>query len=92
VSQRAVSDLERGINRTARKDTALLLAGALNLTGQVRELFVAAARGQAPPTRCWRLGRRGRRTTRSQLIKTARRSVPRAGESDSGAPCSHGAA
>ena len=31
VSPRSVSDLERGINRTARKDTALLLAGALGL-------------------------------------------------------------
>jgi hypothetical protein len=30
---RAVSDLERGIHRTARKDTALLLAGALSMTG-----------------------------------------------------------
>src|SRR5215469_12518307 len=48
VSQRAVSDLERGINRTARKDTALLLAGALGLDGQAGELFVAAARGKAP--------------------------------------------
>ena len=47
VSQRAVSDLERGINRTARKDTALLLAGALGLDGQARERFVAAARGHA---------------------------------------------
>ncbi len=28
VSPRSVSDLERGINRTARKDTAELLAGA----------------------------------------------------------------
>ena len=46
VSQRAVSDLERGINRTARKDTALLLAGALGLDGQARGLFVAAARGR----------------------------------------------
>ena len=33
VSQRAISDLERGINRTARKDTAILLAGALGLDG-----------------------------------------------------------
>jgi transcriptional regulator with XRE-family HTH domain len=33
VSQRAISDLERGINATARKDTALLLAGALGLDG-----------------------------------------------------------
>jgi serine/threonine-protein kinase PknK len=48
VSQRAVSDLERGINRSARKDTALLLAGALRLEGPMRELFVAAARGRAP--------------------------------------------
>jgi tetratricopeptide (TPR) repeat protein/transcriptional regulator with XRE-family HTH domain len=48
LSPRSVSDLERGINRTAHKDTAILLAGALNLTGPVRELFVAAARGKAP--------------------------------------------
>ena len=48
VSPRSVSDLERGINRTARKDTAVLLAGALGLIGQAGELFVAAARGKAP--------------------------------------------
>jgi tetratricopeptide (TPR) repeat protein/transcriptional regulator with XRE-family HTH domain len=48
VSQRAISDLERGINATARKDTAVLLAGALGLDGPARELFVAAARGRAP--------------------------------------------
>ncbi|HYB86198.1 MAG TPA: tetratricopeptide repeat protein [Streptosporangiaceae bacterium] len=48
LSPRSVSDLERGINRTARKDTAALLADALSLTGQVRVLFVAAARGRAP--------------------------------------------
>ncbi len=48
LSPRSVSDLERGINLTARKDTAVLLAGALGLTGPVRELFVAAARGRAP--------------------------------------------
>ena len=47
VSPRSVSDLERGINRTARKDTAELLAGALGLAGPARELFVAAARGRA---------------------------------------------
>ncbi len=46
VSLRAVSDLERGINRTTRKDTAQLLAGALGLDGQPRDLFVAAARGR----------------------------------------------
>jgi DNA-binding XRE family transcriptional regulator len=48
VSPRSVSDLERGITRTARKDTAVLLAEALGLTGPARELFVAVARGQAP--------------------------------------------
>jgi tetratricopeptide (TPR) repeat protein/transcriptional regulator with XRE-family HTH domain len=48
LSPRSVSDLERGINRTAHKDTANLLAEALNLAGPARELFVAAARGRAP--------------------------------------------
>jgi transcriptional regulator with XRE-family HTH domain len=46
VSQRAISDLERGINRTARKDTAQLLADALGLDAKARDLFVAAARGR----------------------------------------------
>jgi transcriptional regulator with XRE-family HTH domain len=50
VSPRSVSDLERGINRTARKDTAVLLGGALGLADQVHALFVAAARGQVPAT------------------------------------------
>src|SRR5215472_12503777 len=48
LAARSVSDLERGIHRTARKDTARLLAGALSLTGPAGELFVAAARGKAP--------------------------------------------
>ena len=48
VSPRSVSNLERGINRTAHKDTAVLLAGALGLTGPAAELFVAAARGNVP--------------------------------------------
>ena len=46
VSPRAVSDLERGINRTARHDTAVRLAGALGLAEPVRSLFVAAALGR----------------------------------------------
>jgi tetratricopeptide (TPR) repeat protein/transcriptional regulator with XRE-family HTH domain len=46
LSPRSVSDLERGIHPTARKDTAVLLAEALSLPGPVRELFVAAARGK----------------------------------------------
>src|SRR5215470_11967156 len=48
LSPRSVSDLERGINRTARKDTAVLLSGALGLAESVRPSFVAAARGIAP--------------------------------------------
>jgi len=48
LSPRSVSDLERGINRTARKDTAVLLGGALGLAEPVRPLFVAAARGLVP--------------------------------------------
>jgi transcriptional regulator with XRE-family HTH domain/tetratricopeptide (TPR) repeat protein len=45
LSPRSVSDLERGLHRTARKDTAVLLADALNLAEPVRDLFVAAALG-----------------------------------------------
>src|ERR1700730_3824733 len=51
VSARSVSNLERGINRTAHKDTAVLLAGALGLAGPGAELFVAAARGNVPAAR-----------------------------------------
>jgi WD40 repeat protein/transcriptional regulator with XRE-family HTH domain len=60
LSPRSVSDLERGINRTARKDTALLLAGALGLTGPSGELFVAAARGRAPAAEALAAARGGR--------------------------------
>ena len=48
LSPRSISDLERGVNRTARKDTAELLAGALGLAEPARAVFVAAARGRAP--------------------------------------------
>jgi transcriptional regulator with XRE-family HTH domain len=48
LSPRSVSDLERGINRTARQDTAVLLISALGLAGAAGELFVAAASGKAP--------------------------------------------
>jgi len=48
LSPRSISDLERGVNLTARKDTALLLADALGIAEPVRVLFVAAARGRAP--------------------------------------------
>ena len=48
LSPQAVAALERGVHRTARKDSAVLLADALGLPEQVRVLFVAAARGKAP--------------------------------------------
>ncbi|HEY7880411.1 MAG TPA: helix-turn-helix domain-containing protein, partial [Streptosporangiaceae bacterium] len=57
LSPRSVSDLERGINRTAHKDTAVLLAGALGLAEPTRELFVAAARGKAPAAQVLAAGR-----------------------------------
>jgi tetratricopeptide (TPR) repeat protein/transcriptional regulator with XRE-family HTH domain len=48
LSPRSVSDLERGVNRTARRDTARLLADALELAGTQRALFEAAASGRVP--------------------------------------------
>jgi predicted ATPase/DNA-binding XRE family transcriptional regulator len=47
LSPRSVSDLERGINRTAQRGTAVLLADALRLSGPRRARFIAAARGRA---------------------------------------------
>jgi transcriptional regulator with XRE-family HTH domain len=46
VGARTVSDLERGVALTARKDTARRLADALNLSGAVRASFEAVARGR----------------------------------------------
>ena len=48
LSTRTVSDLERGVNRRAHKDTARLLADALGLIGPVRARFEALARGRVP--------------------------------------------
>jgi tetratricopeptide (TPR) repeat protein/transcriptional regulator with XRE-family HTH domain len=45
---RTISDLERGVHRTAHQDTARLLADALGLAEPARGLFVAAARGRVP--------------------------------------------
>jgi transcriptional regulator with XRE-family HTH domain len=47
LSPRSISDLERGISRTARKDTADRLADVLTTTCAARRAFVAAARGRA---------------------------------------------
>ena len=48
LSVRSVSDLERGVALTARKETARLLADALGLEGAARTEFEAAARGRPP--------------------------------------------
>jgi|HubBroStandDraft_1064217.scaffolds.fasta_scaffold07612_3 tetratricopeptide (TPR) repeat protein/DNA-binding XRE family transcriptional regulator len=48
LSYRSISDLERGINLTARGQTARLLADALSLKGAARARFEAAARGEPP--------------------------------------------
>src|SRR5690349_12961438 len=53
VSTRAISDLERGINQTPRKDTVQLLSAALRLDGAEQAQFAALAhrlrRRTAPP-------------------------------------------
>lgn len=52
LSARAISDLERGINRTPQAGTLDLLAEALQLSGEEREAFEAAARREKlhPPS------------------------------------------
>src|SRR5690348_4054947 len=47
LSARAISDLERGVKRTPRRDTVQLLLDALTLTGEARAAFVTAAREPA---------------------------------------------
>ena len=78
LSPRSVSDLERGINRTARKDTAGLLADALGLAEPVRALFVAAARGRGAAEEVLAAGRPVARRERSCLHRvTCMASRPR---------------
>jgi tetratricopeptide (TPR) repeat protein/DNA-binding XRE family transcriptional regulator len=48
LSPRSVSDLERGVSRTAHRDTIRLLADALQLIGPARAQFEAAGRGRDP--------------------------------------------
>ena len=50
ISERSISDLERGVARTARKKTAQLLGDALGLTSPAREQFEAAARRGSVPS------------------------------------------
>ncbi len=73
LSTRSISDLERGVNQTARRDTARLLAGALDLNGARRAGFEAAARGrsrESGPVRDWPEANRG-------AVATATRTLPR---------------
>jgi transcriptional regulator with XRE-family HTH domain len=48
LSVRSVSDMERGITLTARRETIRLLVGALGLAGPERDRFEAVARRRAP--------------------------------------------
>lgn len=47
VSPRGIGDIERGVSRAPHRDTVLLLADALGLTGNVRAGFEATARRRA---------------------------------------------
>ena len=47
LSARAISDLERGVKRTPRRDTVQLLVEALELSDETRKTFVTAAREPA---------------------------------------------
>jgi tetratricopeptide (TPR) repeat protein/transcriptional regulator with XRE-family HTH domain len=73
VSTRSISDLERGINRSARRDTARLLADALNLTGVERATFETAALRHAPGLSVLP----GAQGTRRGAIAVATRTLPR---------------
>ncbi len=70
ISPRAVSDLERGVNRTARRQTAELLADALGLTGTSRAEFEASARGRVAAANL-------PRGTRAEAVAAATRTLPR---------------
>jgi len=74
LSPRSVSDLERGVHRTARRDTARLLADALGLAGGVRGLFVAAALGRGPAAQVLAAGGGGPRVG---LTAAVTRALPR---------------
>ena len=54
LSPRSISDLERGINLTARKDTARLLADALGFVGRGGSCSRRPRAGAPPRRRCWR--------------------------------------
>jgi WD40 repeat protein/transcriptional regulator with XRE-family HTH domain len=82
LSPRSISDLERGINRTARQETALLLAGALGLAGPPEKLFVAAARGRAPAAEVLAAVHRARPPPQVAAIASPYRGLSAFGEQD----------
>jgi transcriptional regulator with XRE-family HTH domain len=84
VSPRSVSDLERGIHRTAREDTAVLLAGALGLAGPAGELFVAAARGKAQASEALAAARGARAHRPGAVIGSPYRGLSAFQEQDAG--------
>jgi tetratricopeptide (TPR) repeat protein/transcriptional regulator with XRE-family HTH domain len=73
VSVRSISDLERGINRSARRDTARLLADGLNLTEVESATFEAAALRHAPGASALP----GAQGMRRGAIAVATRTLPR---------------
>jgi len=68
LSPRSVSDLERGIAATPRRETVRLLADALGLSGPARSEFEAVARGRAVPAEAG---------TGSAGVAAATRTLPR---------------
>jgi tetratricopeptide (TPR) repeat protein/transcriptional regulator with XRE-family HTH domain len=74
LGPRSVSDLERGVSRTARLESARLLADALGLAGEARALFLAAARGRAEPATVLAASH----GSRSGPFAAATRTLPRA--------------
>src|SRR4051794_1710601 len=51
LSTRAISDLERGVNRAPRKATLALLADGLSLSAEEHGAFEAAAHAPTPAAR-----------------------------------------
>jgi transcriptional regulator with XRE-family HTH domain/tetratricopeptide (TPR) repeat protein len=73
LSPRTVSDLERGVNRTGRRQTVSLLADALGATGHARAVFEARGQGRS-------LARPGLVSGSSESRETHRRLIGRDGE------------
>jgi tetratricopeptide (TPR) repeat protein/transcriptional regulator with XRE-family HTH domain len=73
VSPRTVSDLERGLATTPRKDTVRLLADALGLDSWARVEFEAVARGREAPGRAGARGAAARTLPRDIASFTGRR-------------------